>query len=252
MNTRELYTATLLNLEALRCATLVVSTKTYDIPLSTAEKITDSVRENSFFGTSKGFYGQLVEEIQLFERLMYKYTNQHRHAVYWRHLKQIRRDLRLVRALNFSCAAESIGVLFPSYSNVPVDRRPKRYVGPPHKTFILTLTFSANVHAFLNSTIIPMHQASRELFGQFAATYFMPFSLVMASMVARFHAYMLHMIAVSSRFYGALHALFTIVCPDSMQRQALLSGLPDHCEPPKKLVRTFYPVLFLLNLPRNN
>eukprot|EP00250_Pteridium_aquilinum_P004906 c15085_g1_i1 orf=107-1216(+) len=127
---------------------------------------------------------QLQNEITIFERLMYKNANQHRRALYFRRLCQVRRDLRLVQAAHLTELIQNVAQCFGNTSIEPFQKGRWR-----------SKNRSSEVEGFrghlygvarlLEQMCDPILHASSKVAGLLGQTFFMPFALTTLSILAR-------------------------------------------------------------------
>eukprot|EP00249_Psilotum_nudum_P014409 c24807_g1_i1 orf=92-1498(+) len=117
---------------------------------------------------------QLRNEMSIFERLLYKNTNQHRRCLYFRRLRQVRRDLRLLQSARLSEVIESPLLQLPSNkpkASEDVTCLRKRLLG---------------IARLLDQMMEPILYASSQIAALLSRTFFMPFALTTIASLARF------------------------------------------------------------------
>eukprot|EP01105_Mastigella_eilhardi_P006373 TRINITY_DN17971_c0_g1_i1.p1 TRINITY_DN17971_c0_g1~~TRINITY_DN17971_c0_g1_i1.p1 ORF type:complete len:300 (-),score=81.02 TRINITY_DN17971_c0_g1_i1:95-994(-) len=166
---------------------------------------------------------QFAAEMPLFERMLYKMRNQHRHALYFRHLQAARRDLRVLCELQFGeRVAASAAAVFPSFAGVPQDRRPRRLVAPPVDALATQLRGLLALHTLVRAPISHIRRASLALFSELSHGFFMPLCLSLLAISSRLHTLALHSATICRALYNdaaAVCAAAGVVFNDNLPRE---------------------------------
>ncbi|GLU23609.1 hypothetical protein SLE2022_396020 [Rubroshorea leprosula] len=134
----------------------------------------------------KSLLGQLQIERGIFERMVYKNKNQHRRSSYFQYLLKVRRDLRLLQSANLGeLLSSSFHVITGKSAGRKVQlleslKRRKCDVGKPN--FKERLLGAARL---LSQMVEPMLRAATEVSTLLARSFFMGFSLMILSLLAR-------------------------------------------------------------------
>lgn len=161
---------------------------------------------------------QLGNEIVIFERLMYKNTKQHRRALYFRRLCQVRRDLRLLKSAQLNdlvqrsvnlltCKEDALGNAFRSKKVSKVSTSVKAL---RRRLF--------GIARLVEQMSGPLLNASSQVAGLLGQTFFMPFALTTISLLARFRVLL----------QQVLHdtvLIFNMLSTSHFQKQASSSSL---------------------------
>ncbi|KAL3699005.1 hypothetical protein R1sor_017027 [Riccia sorocarpa] len=176
---------------------------------------------------------QFRTEVDIFLRLMYKNKNQHRHALYYRRLQQVRRDLRL---LDYSALDQDVEGFtrwtFPyKPSRVNVDQR-KLEADQVRSTLCL---FLSAVRIF-NQIDQPILAASTQILGLLTQGFFMSLAVTLFSGLARLRALSQQLLYEFATAYNLL-SVFSKEVPGSAIPGARVNGtsgdssrLPLHLE----------------------
>lgn len=128
---------------------------------------------------------QLRNEITIFERLMYKNANQHRRALYFRRLCQVRRDLRLLQSAHLADLIQNIAQCFGNTArelSVQKGRWQSKNTGSEVQDLKRRLYGVARLMEQMSDPIL---HASSQVAGLLGQTFFMPFALTTFSILAR-------------------------------------------------------------------
>jgi hypothetical protein len=136
-------------------------------------------------------FTQVWDENATFQRIMYKNQNQHRRTVYFRRLLQVRRDLLLLHSFGLKDVFEALPhcVAFSKQKALP----PKALLGSlgqgakSKEELILTVQRRLlGATRLLQLMSDPILSASSVMEGLLSQSFFMPFSLTVLAMLARF------------------------------------------------------------------
>lgn len=131
---------------------------------------------------------QLGNEITIFERIMYKNTNQHRRALYFRRLFQVRRDLRLLKSARLTELVQNSMQCLRSTSNESSLSsgmiQSKKTSSAVTKVQDLRRRLYG-IARLLEQMPEPIICASLKVAGLLGQTFFMPFALTTFSALAR-------------------------------------------------------------------
>ncbi|KAI5063328.1 hypothetical protein GOP47_0021875 [Adiantum capillus-veneris] len=134
---------------------------------------------------------QLTNESTIFERLMYKNVNQHRRALYFRRLCQVRRDLRLLQLVKLTELIQNILQCIENNSrNLSLQEGGQQ----SKETKLEVVDMRRRLYGvakLLDQMYDPILNASLQVAGLLGQTFFMPFALTALSMLARLRVFIL-------------------------------------------------------------
>lgn len=128
---------------------------------------------------------QLTNEITIFERLMYKNVNQHRRALYFRRLCQVRRDLRLLQLVNLKELVQNVLQCLEKNPRKPSLQEGRQQFKGTKCEVLNMRRHLYGVMRLLEQMHDPLLKASSQVADLLGRTFFMPFALTALSLLAR-------------------------------------------------------------------
>ncbi|MCO5561477.1 hypothetical protein L7F22_015098 [Adiantum nelumboides] len=145
---------------------------------------------------------QLTNETIIFERLMYKSVNQHRRALYFRRLCQVRRDLRLLQSAKLTELIQNVLKYIANNSRKPLlEEGRQQSKERQSEVFDLRRRLYGVVRLLDQQMYDPILNASLQVAGLLGRTFFMPFALTALSMLARIQILVLQCLHDVSMIY---------------------------------------------------
>ncbi|KAG0590598.1 hypothetical protein KC19_1G113100 [Ceratodon purpureus] len=142
-------------------------------------------------GRLKDLFTQVWDENATFQRIMYKNQNQHRRALYFRRLMQVRRDLLLLHSFGLKDVFETLPycVSISKQKALP----PKAVLGSlgqglksKEELVLIVQRRLLGAARLLQMMSDPILSASSVMEGLLSQSFFMPFALTVLAMLARF------------------------------------------------------------------
>ncbi|GAB4821461.1 hypothetical protein N2152v2_008507 [Parachlorella kessleri] len=159
---------------------------------------------------------ELALEVALFNKLLYKNTNQHRGTPYFCHLAEVRRLLGLVKELQLPS-------LITDLLEFLQKARAEQRLLPTHESCTMALRRLQAACHLVEQLIPAIHKASLQLLAQLAHSFFMPFCLACLGALARIRVLSCHLLLGAIKAYNAI-VLVAPLLPSTTPQAQLIAG----------------------------